>query len=255
MRRFVLSGLIFLFTAAIPSEPSIPPGRLPAISIRPAIQGVLGLPVYFPTQAAPVGHFFPSARFTAILSGVVPYLFIVFPGPLSVCTESRLVAEETASRDMPDEMGIADYDGSLWTDEPGGQAGVIYDDDFDLSLAIHPTRASYKDKVPTDQIHRSWSTEIARRPTDGILYCANFIVEIGIPTVAGLAPPVWISNDLPGSSPENRTLVYRGEPPWRRPPDVTFECQTTFIYHFGTHGLFLLKRDIDNENVVPVKIA
>jgi hypothetical protein len=112
-----------------------------------------------------------------------------------------------ATSDTPDLSGAAGKYAPLWTDESGG-AEVIYDNSFNVYLAVLNTIAGIKVRASSDLIH--WSRPIGApyHEAGRTLYYPTFIGENGDPAIAGPAPRIYFDSLPLRSLPDNGTPVF-----------------------------------------------
>jgi hypothetical protein len=115
---------------------------------------------------------------------------------------------QPATSDTPDQSGTAGKYAPLWTDEPGGSVGVIYDGSFDVYLAVYQTLAGFKLRASSDLIH--WTRPIGPpiQEPGRTLYYPTLIGETGDPTIAGPSPRVYFSSFPIGQFPNYKTSVF-----------------------------------------------
>jgi hypothetical protein len=82
---------------------------------------------------------------------------------------------QPATSDTPDQSGTAGKYAPLWIDQPGGSIGVIYDEAFDVYLAVYQTITGFRLRASNDLIHwtppigpaillrRGWRADVLRR--------------------------------------------------------------------------------------------
>ena len=119
---------------------------------------------------------------------------------------------QPATSDTPDESGTAGAYAPLWTDEPGGQPEVIYDNAFDVYLAVYQFAGSIKVRASNDLIH--WSAPIGAPYSEAgrTLFYPTFIGETADPTIGGQTPRVYTSSFPTGSFPNYSTSVFESVP-------------------------------------------
>jgi hypothetical protein len=115
---------------------------------------------------------------------------------------------QPATSDTPDQSGTAGKYAPLWSDEPGASVDVIYDESFEVYLAIYQTIAGFKLRASSDLIH--WTRPIGPpiQEPGRTLYYPTLIGETGDPTLAGPMPRVYFSSFPIGKFPNYKTSVF-----------------------------------------------
>ncbi|MFI5167754.1 MAG: right-handed parallel beta-helix repeat-containing protein [Thermoanaerobaculales bacterium] len=119
---------------------------------------------------------------------------------------------QPATSDTPDLSGTAGKFAPLWTDAPGGQPGVIYDQTYDVYLAVYQSGNGVNVRASNDLIH--WSGPIGAGYTEAgrSLFYPTLIGETGDPTIGGPEPRVYFSSFPTGKFPDYNTAVFESVP-------------------------------------------
>jgi hypothetical protein len=115
---------------------------------------------------------------------------------------------QPATSDTADQSGTSGKYAPLWTDEPGGGLGVIYDRAFDVHLAVYQTNTGVKLRASNDLIHWTQPLGAPIQEPGRTLYYPTMIGETGEPTVAGPAVRIYFSSFPVGRFPDWKTSVF-----------------------------------------------